>query len=58
MPITLAFSVVPSPVQAACFVDYIAKRGDTLRLHYGVADIIGVCSLEDALVELTPPPCC
>ena len=35
--------------QAACFVDYKAKRGqDGLELHYGVMAIQGMC--EDALV--------
>ncbi len=53
MPITLAILVMSSTAQAACFVDYKAKRDDPLRLHYGVAEITGSCLLEDALVELT-----
>ncbi|MDE0968762.1 MAG: hypothetical protein OSA51_05075 [Octadecabacter sp.] len=52
--ITFAILVVSSTAQAACFVDYKAKRDDPLQLHYGVAEIIGTCLLEDALVELTP----
>jgi hypothetical protein len=52
--LTLAFLAVSSAAQAACYADYKAKRDDPLRLHYGVAEIIGACSLEGALVELTP----
>ena len=52
--LTLAFLAVSSAAQAACYADYKAKRDDPLRLHYGVAEIMGACSLEGALVELTP----
>ncbi|AGI70054.1 hypothetical protein OAN307_c47080 [Octadecabacter antarcticus 307] len=54
IPLTVAFLVVSPAAQAACFADYKAKRDDPLRLHYGVAEIMGACSLEGALVELTP----
>lgn len=54
IPLTIIFLVVSSAAQALCYADYQAKRDDPLRLHYGVAKIIGACSLEGALVELTP----
>lgn len=38
--------------QAACFADYKAKRDDPLRLHYGVAEIVGDCSAQNAQQEL------
>lgn len=38
--------------QAACYADYKAKRDDPLRLHYGVAEISGDCSVQAAQEEL------
>ncbi|TDL81583.1 hypothetical protein E2L08_05555 [Palleronia sediminis] len=32
----VALALVAPMAQAACFVDYKAKRDDPLRLHYGV----------------------
>ena len=40
--------------QAACFADYKAKRDDPLRLHYGVAEVTGDCTVEGAAAELEP----
>jgi len=40
--------------QAACFVDYKAKRDDPLRLHYGVAEIAGDCTPLNAARVLQP----
>jgi hypothetical protein len=54
IPLTLAIVLLSSAAQAVCYADYKAKRDDPLRLHYGVAEIMGACSLEGALVELTP----
>lgn len=54
IPLTLTFLVLSSAAQAACFADYKAKRDDPLRLHYGVAEIMGACSPEGATVELAP----
>lgn len=39
---------------AACFADYKAKKDDPLRLHYGVAEIRGACTVENAEAELAP----
>ncbi len=54
VPLTLSLLVLSSAAQAACFADYKAKRDDPLRLHYGVAEIMGACSPEGAIVELAP----
>lgn len=43
-----------SAASAACFADYKAKRDDPLRLHYGVAEISGECSAENAAAQLAP----
>ena len=37
-----------SAAQAACYADYKAKQDDPLRLHYGVAEISGDCSVSAA----------
>lgn len=39
---------------AACYVDYKAKQDSPLRLHYGVAQISGDCTLEASAIELEP----
>lgn len=39
-------------VNAACYADYKAKQEDPLRLHYGVAQIDGECSVGAAQQEL------
>jgi len=52
--LTLAGLVLTTAAQAACFADYKAKRDDPLRLHYGVAEITGACSVDGARAELTP----
>lgn len=44
----------PVSLQAACYADYKAKRDDPLRLHYGVAEITGACTPQDAAAELAP----
>ncbi|MEN8839682.1 MAG: hypothetical protein ABF254_10445 [Octadecabacter sp.] len=54
IPLTLAILAMSTAAQAACYADYKAKRDDPLRLHYGVAEIIGACSPEGARAELTP----
>ena len=42
-----------TPVAAAgCYADYKAKQDDPLRLHYGVAQISGECSVQAAQGEL------
>lgn len=54
IPLTAVLLAFGTSAQAACFADYKAKRDDPLRLHYGVAEIMGTCSPEAAQVELTP----
>jgi len=41
-------------VQAACYADYKAKQDNPLRLQYGVAQINGACTVQDAGAELAP----
>ena len=38
--------------QAACYADYKAKQDDPLRLHYGVAEVRGDCSVASAEQQL------
>ncbi len=38
--------------QAACYADYKAKRDGPLRLHYGVAEVQGDCSVAEAEKQL------
>ena len=52
--LTLAGLALTTAAQAACFADYKAKRDDPLRLHYGVAEITGACSVDSARAELAP----
>lgn len=54
IPLALTLVVMSTAAQAACFADYKAKRDDPLRLHYGVAEIMGECSVEAAQAELAP----
>jgi len=54
IPLTLTLLVLATGTQAACFADYKAKRDDPLRLHYGVAEIMGACNVDGATVELAP----
>lgn len=41
-----------SAAQAACYADYKAKQDNPLRLHYGVAEIRGDCSVRNAQSQL------
>ncbi|MEM6938921.1 MAG: hypothetical protein AAF509_02200 [Pseudomonadota bacterium] len=46
---------VALPAQAAnCYADYKAKQDNPLRLHYGVAEIRGACTVGGAASELAP----
>lgn len=54
VPLTVTLLLLASATQAACFADYKAKRDDPLRLHYGVAEIMGACTPEGAQAELPP----
>jgi len=48
---TLAMTAVPAFAQD-CYADYKAKQDDPLRLHYGVAQINGACTAQNAQAEL------
>ncbi|THH36600.1 hypothetical protein E4Z66_06525 [Aliishimia ponticola] len=37
---------------AECYADYKAKQGSPLRLHYGVAELRGECSVASARAQL------
>lgn len=50
--LSLALLVLGTAAQAECYADYKAKRDDPLRLHYGVAQIEGPCTIEAAEDEL------
>lgn len=47
--LTLAW---PATAQAACYADYKAKQDAPLRLHYGVAEINGPCTVRSATQQL------
>lgn len=40
--------------QAACYADYKAKKDNPLQLQYGVAEVHGACTIEQAHAELAP----
>lgn len=41
-----------SAAHAACYADYKAKQDNPLRLHYGVAEVRGDCSVSSAERQL------
>jgi len=44
-----------APVHAAeCYADYKAKQDNPLRLHYGVVQVTGACSIGAAQSEIAP----
>jgi hypothetical protein len=48
----MALILSTSLAQAACYADYKAKQDDPLRLHYGVAEVRGDCSVGSAQSQL------
>ncbi len=48
----LLLGFATSASAADCFADYKAKRDNPLRLHYGVAQIDGTCSQDQARSEI------
>ena len=56
LPLSLVLALVAfgARAQAACFADYKASRTDPLELQYGVAEILGDCSVPAAEEELRP----
>lgn len=50
--LSIAFLMAGAAVNAACYADYKAKQDDPLRLHYGVAQVSGDCSVSNAQAQL------
>ncbi|WP_292287117.1 hypothetical protein [Marivita sp.] len=50
--VVLAALLAPAAAQADCYADYKAKQDNPLRLHYGVAEISGPCSVNAAQRQL------
>lgn len=50
----VALTLTAQAATAGCYADYKAKRDDPLKLHYGVAQISGACTKQDAKSELKP----
>jgi hypothetical protein len=54
LSLVLALAACGAQAQAACFADYKASRENPLELQYGVAEIVGECSVPAAEQELRP----
>ncbi|CUH59943.1 hypothetical protein THS5294_01232 [Thalassobacter stenotrophicus] len=50
--LTFAVLMMAVPATAACFADYKAKRDNPLRLHYGVVEVTGACTVQAARAEI------
>ena len=50
LPLTIGLCATSA--QAACYADYKAKQDDPLRLHYGVVELSGDCSVSAAEADL------
>ena len=48
----MALMMSATIAQAACYADYKAKQDDPLRLHYGVTEVRGDCSVDSAERQL------
>ena len=48
----MALMLSTTLAQAACYADYKAKQDNPLRLHYGVAQVSGDCSVGSAEGQL------
>lgn len=46
--------LLPALGQAACYADYKAKQDAPLRLHYGVIQIDGACTVQSAARQGAP----
>ena len=49
----LVLGLATGAAEAACYADYKAKRDNPLKLHYGVVQISGNCSKQDARTEVS-----
>jgi len=45
---TMVLSLSATAASAACYADYKAKKGYPLKLHYGVIEISGACTVQSA----------
>ncbi|MEO1641092.1 MAG: hypothetical protein AAFU41_17785 [Pseudomonadota bacterium] len=52
LSISMIFMVSATSLHAACYADYKAKQDNPLRLHYGVAEVQGDCSVASAENQL------
>jgi hypothetical protein len=50
----MTFCLTAGAAQADCYADYKAKQDDPLRLHYGVTQVRGTCSIQSAEEQLRP----
>ncbi len=50
--LALALTLAATGAQAACIVEYKAKRDNPLELFYDVAQVGGDCSMADATARL------
>jgi len=50
----LVLIVAAGAARADCYADYKAKQDDPLRLHYGVVQVLGDCTVANAADQLTP----
>ena len=48
----LIFCLSATFLQAACYADYKAQQDNPLRLHYGVSEVRGDCSVATAEAQL------
>lgn len=52
--LTAIFLALASTASAECYADYRAKQDDPLRLHYGVVQVQGNCTVANAAAYLAP----
>jgi len=50
--ICILMLAMATTADAACYADYKAKKDNPLRLHYGVAEVNGTCSVSSAEDQL------
>jgi hypothetical protein len=50
--LTCVVVMMALPANASCFADYKAKRDAPLRLHYGVVEVSGACTIQAAKAEI------
>lgn len=52
--LALGLLALAVPAQAACYADYKAKKDNPLRLAYGVTQVSGDCTKQNAASKLAP----